>query len=101
MYIWGTDVLICASVVTNALVQQVGITEQQYETWVELEMAAFSVLLYCRNDQFSWTRKTSKTQTRFPARYRSVIMFGAKYVSSLSVKAGPRIRVTACRSWIT
>jgi len=36
------------SMVTNALVQQVGITEQQYETWVELEMAAFSALLYCR-----------------------------------------------------
>jgi hypothetical protein len=34
-------------VVTNLLVQQIGISEKQYETWVELEMVEFSVLLHC------------------------------------------------------
>jgi uncharacterized small protein (DUF1192 family) len=36
------------SVVTNSLVQQIGITEEQYETWIELEMAQLSILLHCR-----------------------------------------------------
>jgi len=34
--------------VTNVIVQQVGITEQQYKKWVELEMAGVSVPLHCR-----------------------------------------------------
>ena len=36
------------SVVTNSFVQQIGITEEQYETWIELEMAQLSILLHCR-----------------------------------------------------
>jgi uncharacterized small protein (DUF1192 family) len=36
------------SVVTNSLVQQIGITEKQYEIWIELEMAQLSILLHCR-----------------------------------------------------
>jgi len=35
-------------IITNSLVHQIGITEKQYETWVELEMAQFSILLHCR-----------------------------------------------------
>jgi len=38
-------------VVTTNLVQQIGITEAQYTTWVELEMAEFSMLLHCRKCQ--------------------------------------------------
>jgi len=38
----------CASVVTDALVQQAGITEEQYNIWMELEMTRFSVPLHCR-----------------------------------------------------
>jgi len=38
-------------VVTTNLVQQIGITEAQYTTWVELEMAGFSMLLHCRKCQ--------------------------------------------------
>jgi len=34
--------------VTDVLVQQIGISEKQYETWVELEMVEFSVLIQCR-----------------------------------------------------
>jgi len=36
------------TVVTAAIVQQIGITEQQYEKWVELEMADVSVPVHCR-----------------------------------------------------
>jgi hypothetical protein len=48
-YILGTWMyLLYTSVVTNTVVEQVGITGQQYETWVELEMAEFSVPIHCR-----------------------------------------------------
>jgi hypothetical protein len=40
--------LIYLSVITDVLVQQIGISEKQYETWVELQMVEFSVLLHCR-----------------------------------------------------
>lgn len=34
--------------VTNGLVQQIGINEEQYQIWIELEMAQYSILLHCR-----------------------------------------------------
>jgi hypothetical protein len=47
----GQDILtylLHVSVVTSFLVQQIGISEKQYETWTELQMVEFSVLLHCR-----------------------------------------------------
>jgi len=46
-------------VVTNDVVKQVGIAEEQYRTWVELEMAKFSVPVHCRecNKTFSADRE--------------------------------------------
>lgn len=35
-------------VVTDFLVQQIGVTEAQYKIWIELEMAQFSALVHCR-----------------------------------------------------
>ncbi|KAL6309201.1 hypothetical protein BKA93DRAFT_425367 [Sparassis latifolia] len=40
-------------VVTQTLLQQIGITEAQYETWVEMEMSRFGVFLHCRKCQGS------------------------------------------------
>ncbi|KAH7920857.1 hypothetical protein BV22DRAFT_1097439 [Leucogyrophana mollusca] len=40
-------------VVTGALVQMIGVSEQQYEVWVEMSMIQFSVLLHCRKCQRS------------------------------------------------
>jgi len=34
-------------VVTNDLIQQIGVTEKQYDTWVRLEMTQFAVVLDC------------------------------------------------------
>jgi hypothetical protein len=48
LFMGSMDVLtLYFTVVTNAIVQQLGITEQQYEKWVELEMADVSVPLRC------------------------------------------------------
>lgn len=35
-------------VVSNTVAQQIGLTEAEFETWVELELVEFSVLLHCR-----------------------------------------------------
>ncbi|KAI9452386.1 hypothetical protein BJY52DRAFT_936504 [Lactarius psammicola] len=35
-------------VVTNAMVLELGVTDDEYDVWVELEMAPVSVVLYCR-----------------------------------------------------
>jgi hypothetical protein len=40
--------LIYAPVVTGVLVQQIGILEKEYDTWIELGLVEFSVLLHCR-----------------------------------------------------
>ena len=48
LYVEGSVYSPFTSVVTGAVVKQVGITEEQYRTWVELEMAEFSVPLHCR-----------------------------------------------------
>jgi hypothetical protein len=34
--------------VTRNLVLEIGITQEQYEKWIEMEMAEFLVLLQCR-----------------------------------------------------
>ena len=34
--------------ITDSLAQQIGISEEQYQIWVELEMVQFSILLHCR-----------------------------------------------------
>jgi hypothetical protein len=34
--------------VTRNLVLDIGTTEEQYETWIEMEMVEFVVLLQCR-----------------------------------------------------
>ncbi|KAI6119957.1 hypothetical protein EDD16DRAFT_728507 [Pisolithus croceorrhizus] len=34
--------------ITRSLVEQIGVTEEHYRVWVEMEMAQFSVLLHCR-----------------------------------------------------
>ncbi|KAI6040641.1 hypothetical protein EDC04DRAFT_2674701 [Pisolithus marmoratus] len=34
--------------ITRSLVEQIGVTEEHYRMWVEMEMAQFSVLLHCR-----------------------------------------------------
>ena len=47
----GQDILMYSlslSVVTDSLVQQIGISEKQYETWIKLQMVEFSVPLHCR-----------------------------------------------------
>ncbi|KAL4072321.1 hypothetical protein J3A83DRAFT_4092925, partial [Scleroderma citrinum] len=36
------------SMITGLLVQLLGVSEEQYETWVEMEMAQFSTLIQCR-----------------------------------------------------
>ncbi|KIM88114.1 hypothetical protein PILCRDRAFT_248113 [Piloderma croceum F 1598] len=42
-------------VITDIVAKQAGITEQQYETWLELEMAEFSVPLHCRECERSFS----------------------------------------------
>ncbi|KAH7904028.1 hypothetical protein BJ138DRAFT_1131141 [Hygrophoropsis aurantiaca] len=39
--------------VTGALVQLLGISEEQYEVWVEMSMVQFSILLHCRKCKMS------------------------------------------------
>ncbi|KIJ64841.1 hypothetical protein HYDPIDRAFT_153660 [Hydnomerulius pinastri MD-312] len=35
------------AVISGLLVEQVGITDEQYQIWIEMEMAQFSVILHC------------------------------------------------------
>jgi len=39
-------------VITGQLVQLLGVSEEQYKTWVEMEMAQFSILVDCRKLRF-------------------------------------------------
>jgi len=36
------------TLITDSVAQQIGISEEQYQIWVELEMVQFSILLHCR-----------------------------------------------------
>ncbi|KAI9434775.1 hypothetical protein H4582DRAFT_743152 [Lactarius indigo] len=40
-------------VVTSAMVLELGVTDDEYDVWVELEMAPMSVVLYCRKCEHS------------------------------------------------
>ncbi|KAF9220038.1 hypothetical protein BS17DRAFT_715814 [Gyrodon lividus] len=36
------------AVISRSLVEQIGITEEQYQVWIEMELAQFSVFIQCR-----------------------------------------------------
>jgi hypothetical protein len=46
---WQADAAVCVVVeVTRNLMLDVGTTQEQYDTWIEMEMTEFLILLQCR-----------------------------------------------------
>jgi hypothetical protein len=46
---WQADAALCVVVeVTRNLMLDVGTTQEQYDTWIEMEMTEFLILLQCR-----------------------------------------------------
>ena len=44
----GESNLRLLTVLNNELMQQIGLSEEEFATFVELEMASFSILMHCR-----------------------------------------------------
>ncbi|KAF8465621.1 hypothetical protein DFH94DRAFT_698777 [Russula ochroleuca] len=87
-----------AGEVSQSLALSLGLTDEQYSIWTEMEMVAFSILLYCRNGRCSWPETNTKKLTSSPVRFRTAPMHGASSVSSRSTLMVQSTRAMALRN---
>ena len=105
--------------VSQALALNLGLTDEQFNIWTEMEMVSFSVLMYCRKystpivstlcllivetgvrGPCSWRERNMKGPKSSHARSRTATMLGANSVSRRSTLVGHRTLATARRNYI-
>jgi len=95
------------SEVSQSLVLNLGLTDEQFRIWTEMELASFSILLHCRkyvccshpttscvnggtgaSGRCSWPETNTKRQTSSFVRFRTANTHGANSVNSRSTLVG-------------
>ena len=103
--------------VSQALALDLGLNDEQYNIWTEMEMAAFSILLHCRkyvhgvhrssacanveigaSGRCSLPEMNTKRLTSSPVLFRTAVMHGVNSVSSQSTLVDQSTRVMALRN---